>query len=120
MLVKVLKAKIHRATVTQADVNYIGSITIDRDLCERVGIAPHECVLVADLTNGARLETYVLYGEAGSGTICMNGAAAHLIQPGDLIIIFSWALVPAEELTRHRPRILLVDPHNRPDRMLSE
>ncbi len=120
MLVKVLKAKIHRATVTAAHLDYVGSITIDPVICERVGIMPYECVLVADLTNGARLETYVLYGEPGSGAICMNGAAAHLIKPGDMILVFSWGLIPAEQVPDHRPRIILVDEKNRPDRLLTD
>ena len=88
----VLRSKIHKATVTEADLNYIGSITIDEDLIDKVGFMPGEKVLVVDNTNGARLETYVIIGERGSGIICMNGAAAHLIKTGDEIIIMGFEL----------------------------
>ncbi|MBN1347322.1 MAG: aspartate 1-decarboxylase [Phycisphaerae bacterium] len=113
MLVKVLKSKIHRATVTQADVNYTGSIGIDRTLCEKVGLVPGEMVLVADITNGARLETYVQIEEPGSGTICMNGAAAKLIDVGDLVIIMGFAYLTSEESKTHQPCVVVVDEKNR-------
>lgn len=113
MLVKVLKSKIHRATVTEADVEYIGSIGIDRTLCEAVGLVEGEAVLVADVDNGARLETYVQYAEPGSGTICMNGAAAKLVEKGHLVIIFGFGYLTEEELADHKPRMILADAHNR-------
>lgn len=105
----VLRSKIHKATVTQSDLNYIGSITIDEDLIERVGLWPEERVLVVDNTNGARLETYVMVGERGSGVICMNGAASHLVKVGDEIIVMGFELtdVPVESTN------ILVDKQNR-------
>jgi aspartate 1-decarboxylase len=112
MMVKVLKSKIHRATVTEADVNYTGSIGIDADLCDAVGLVPGELVLVADIDNGARLETYVQLAERGSGTICMNGAAAKLINKGDLAIIMGFAYLTREELADHRPRVVVVNERN--------
>ncbi|MBD3335617.1 MAG: aspartate 1-decarboxylase [Candidatus Eisenbacteria bacterium] len=104
-----LRSKIHKATVTQADVAYVGSITIDEDLLERTGLLPGEKVLVASSTSGARLETYVLVGERGSGQICMNGAAAHLVKAGDEIIIMGFEL--SEKPVR--PKVILVDEKNR-------
>lgn len=104
-----LHAKIHKATVTQADVNYIGSITIDRDLCDRIGLLEGEKVLVTSNTGGGRLETYVIYGEAGSGIICMNGAAAHIIKKGEEIIIMAFEL--AEKTIEQK--IILVDKENK-------
>ncbi len=105
--------KIHRATVTQADLHYVGSITIDEDLLEAAGILPFEKVEVYDITNGNRLATYALPGERGSGVIGMNGAAARLVQPGDLVIIVAYGLFDEEEARRHRPRVVLVDEENR-------
>ncbi len=104
-----LRAKIHRATVTEADLEYMGSVTIDSDLMERVDIAPYERVLIVDNTNGARLETYAIPGEPGSGTICINGAAAHLVSKGDQVILmaFGFGEVPVE------PKQILVDERNR-------
>jgi L-aspartate-alpha-decarboxylase len=104
-----LHGKIHKATVTQADVNYVGSITIDRDLCEKAGILEGEKVLVTSNTRGGRLETYVIYGEPGSGVICMNGAAAHVIKQGEEIIIMAFELAdgPIEQ------KIILVDEENK-------
>lgn len=110
-----LRSKIHQATVTEANLDYIGSITIDEDLSEMVGLIVGEKVLVADKTNGARLETYVIRGERGSGTICMNGAAAHLIKTGDQVIIMGFELSDSP-IT---PRIILVDEKNRFVRFLS-
>lgn len=112
----VMRSKIHNATVTEANLAYIGSITIDADLIERVGLWPGERVLVVSNTSGARLETYVITGEAGSGTIAMNGAAAHLINAGDEIIIMGFELtaVPIE------PSVILVDRANRFVRTLPE
>ena len=108
-----LSAKIHRATVTAADLHYEGSISIDSDLLDAVGIVEHEQVHVVDVTNGARLETYVIPAPAGSGEIQMNGAAAHLVHPGDLVIVMTYAAVPEERVREHQPRIVLVDERNR-------
>lgn len=108
-----LRGKIHRATVTQADVDYIGSIAIDEGLMEAAGIIEWEQVDVLDITNGARLTTYAIPAPAGSGMICPNGAAAHLVRPGDLIIIVSYEGVPNDQLASHRPHIVHVDAQNR-------
>jgi len=113
MMLKVLRAKIHRATITAADVAYVGSITIDPALSEAVDIVAGECVLVADLANGARFETYVLAGERGSGTICINGAAARLVRVGDKVIIMAFAYVDRAEADQLRPLVALVDDKNR-------
>ena len=110
-----LRSKIHRATVTEANLDYIGSVTIDEDLIEMVGLMIGEKVLVVDNTNGARVETYVIRGERGSGTICMNGAAAHLIKTGDQVIIMGFELTD----TPITPRNILVDENNRFVRFLS-
>ena len=112
MLVKVLKSKIHRATITQAEVDYVGSITIDRDLMDAVGIVPGQCVLVADMTDGARFETYVMEGDRGSGTICVNGAAARLVNVGDQVIIMSFAYVEDAKTKDLHPAIALVNEKN--------
>ena len=108
-----LKSKIHRATVTDANLQYEGSITIDEDLMRAADLLEFEQVQVYDVTNGHRLTTYVIRGEAGSGTICLNGAAAHLISVGDLVIIASYAALTPEEISGHRPRVILVDEQNR-------
>ncbi|MCL4678336.1 MAG: aspartate 1-decarboxylase [Alphaproteobacteria bacterium] len=108
-----LKAKLHRATVTRADLDYEGSITIDLDLLERSGILPHEQVDVLDITNGARLTTYAIPGPRGSGEIGINGAAAHLVNPGDLVIICSYVQMDAQEAKNFNPVILLLDEKNR-------
>lgn len=108
-----MKAKIHRATVTEANLNYVGSITIDADILDAVDILPNEKVQVVNNHNGARFETYVIPGPRGSGVICLNGAAARLVQPGDVIIIMSYALMTDEEARRHRPRIAIMGEGNR-------
>ena len=108
-----LKSKIHRATVTQADLHYVGSLTIDADLMERADLLPGEQVDVVDINNGNRLTTYVIPGPAGSGVIGINGAAARLISPGDLVIIISYAAVPDEQARDLAPRVVFVDHHNR-------
>jgi aspartate 1-decarboxylase len=108
-----LKAKIHRARVTEANLHYQGSVTIDRDLMDAADILDHEQVDVLDITNGARLTTYAIPGPPGSGTICINGAAAHLVQPGDLVIIANYAHFEEQEARSHQPRIILVNEHNR-------
>jgi aspartate 1-decarboxylase len=107
-----LNAKIHRATVTQADLHYVGSLTIDADLMKAADIVEGEQVQVVDITNGARLETYAITGEAGSGVIGINGAAAHLVHPGDLVIIMTYAQLEPRELAVHRPTVVHVDEHN--------
>ncbi|MCL2453790.1 MAG: aspartate 1-decarboxylase [Micrococcales bacterium] len=113
MLRTVLGGKIHRATVTQANLDYVGSITIDADLVRAAGLVEGEKVHVVDVTNGARLETYVIVGAAGSGEVCINGAAAHLVKPGDLVIIISYVILDASELATHEPRVVHVDLANR-------
>lgn len=113
MLLKVLRAKLHRATITEARVDYVGSITIDRELLDLSGIRVGECVLVADLTDGARFETYVMEGAPGSGMICINGAAARLVTVGDRIIIMAFGYVEPGEADALEPRVVLVDEDNR-------
>ena len=107
------KSKIHRATVTQADLDYEGSVTIDRDLLRAADILPFEKVAVWNVTQGTRLETYALEGEAGSGVICINGAAAHLNKPGDLVIIATFAEVEEQEARSWKPTVVFVDAANR-------
>lgn len=107
------KAKIHRATVTEANLNYEGSLTLDPLLMEAAGLLPFEQVHVLNLNNGARFETYLIEGEPGSGTVCVNGAAARLVQVGDPIIVLAYALVPEEELQEFETRIVFVDENNR-------
>ncbi|MEN3584239.1 aspartate 1-decarboxylase [Streptomyces sp. ZYX-F-203] len=113
MLRTLFKSKIHRATVTQADLHYVGSVTIDADLLEAADLLPGELVHIVDITNGARLETYVIEGERGSGVVGINGAAAHLVHPGDLVIIISYAQVDDAEARSLRPRVVHVDRDNR-------
>ncbi len=108
-----LHSKLHRVTVTQADVNYVGSVTIDRMLLEAAGLLPGERVDVVDVTNGNRLTTYVIEGEAGSGQICINGAAAHLIRPGDIAIIIAYAQMDEAEARVFVPSVVFVDHENR-------
>jgi len=109
-----LKSKIHRATVTQADLHYVGSVTVDAGLMEAADLYAGEQVAIVDVTNGARLETYVITGEAGSGTIGINGAAAHLIEPGDLVILISYAMMDDREAREFRPSVVFVDADNAP------
>ncbi|MGO5204180.1 aspartate 1-decarboxylase [Parolsenella catena] len=113
MVLNMLKGKIHRATVTQAEVDYIGSITIDQDLMDAAGILEYEKVQVADVERGTRLETYVISGEPGSGVICLNGAAAHLVTPGDKVIIMCYAQMTPEEAHESKPRVVFVDEDNK-------
>lgn len=115
-----MNGKIHRATVTEANLNYVGSITIDADLLDAAGMAPNEKVQIVNNYNGARFETYIIPGERGSGVICLNGAAARLAQPGDIVIIISYALLTEEEMKNHHPKIVLLDANNRIEKMLSE
>lgn len=107
------KSKIHRATVTDADLNYEGSITIDEDLLDAAGILPYEKVDIYNITNGARFSTYTIVGKRGGGEICLNGAAARMVQKGDLIIIVSYALFEEDEIKNHRPTVVHVDSKNR-------
>jgi aspartate 1-decarboxylase len=113
MFRRMLKGKIHRLRVTEADLNYVGSITLDPDLMEAADILPYEQVHVLDIDNGNRLTTYAIPGEAGSGEACINGAAAHLVHPGDLTIVLAYADYTEEELRGYLPRIVHVDERNR-------
>jgi len=113
MFLKVLYAKIHRATITDANADYVGSITIDRALMDAAGLVSGQCVLVADLANGERFETYVIEGPAGSGMVCINGAAAQLVNVGDLVIVMAFAYVELEKAGGVEPRIVHVDADNR-------
>jgi aspartate 1-decarboxylase len=108
-----LKSKIYRAAVTQADLHYVGSVTVDRDLMEAADLLDGEQVAIVDVTNGARLETYVIPGERGSGVLGINGAAAHLVHPGDLVILISYAQLDESELRSYEPRVVFVDEANR-------
>lgn len=109
MYIQVLKSKIHRVTVTEARLDYIGSITIDEDLLDAAGILPGERVYIVNNNNGARLDTYTIAGERGSGVICLNGAAARLVQPGDIVIIMSYASMPFEEARTFKPTVIFPD-----------
>ena len=107
-----MNAKIHRARVTEANLNYVGSITIDEDIIDAVGILPNEKVAIVNNNNGARLETYVIAGERGSGVVCLNGAAARLVQPDDIVIIISYAVIQQEELADHKPKVAIMNKNN--------
>ncbi len=107
-----MKSKIHRATVTEANLNYVGSITIDEDLMDLVDILPNEKVQIVDNNNGARLETYVIPGPRGSGVICLNGAAARLVQPGDTVIIIAYALMSTADALQNKPKVAIMGPGN--------
>ncbi|MED3625014.1 aspartate 1-decarboxylase [Neobacillus thermocopriae] len=108
-----MNGKIHRATVTEANLNYVGSITIDEDILDAVGMVANEKVQIVNNNNGARLETYIIPGERGSGVICLNGAAARLVQKGDIVIIISYALVPEEKIHTHTPKVAIMDENNK-------
>ena len=107
-----MNAKLHQARVTEANLNYVGSITIDEDLMDAVGICANEKVHVVNNNNGARLETYVIAGERGSGVICLNGAAARHVQPGDVVIIMSYAILNASEVSTHEPNVAVLNERN--------
>lgn len=109
-----LKGKIHRATISQAELGYVGSITVDPKLLEAAGIFEYEMVQVVDVNNGARFETYTIFGEPGSGMVCVNGAAARLVQPGDTCIIMCYCAMTPEEAREHRPHVVFVDENNVP------
>ena len=113
MTLEILKSKIHRATVTQAELNYVGSITIDETLMEAAGIFEYEKVQIADVDNGARFETYVIAGEKGSGIICLNGAAARMVSTGDKVIIMCYAQMTPQEAKENPPKVVFVDEKNR-------
>ena len=113
MLISMLKGKIHRATVVQAELDYVGSITVDQDLLDAAGILEYEMVHVVDINNGNRFETYTIAGERGSGLICLNGAAARCVQVKDKIIIMAYAQMTPEEAKMHSPSVLFVDDHNK-------
>lgn len=113
MTLTMLKSKIHRATVTEANLDYVGSITVDEELLEKSGILEYEKVSVVDITNGARLETYTIAGERGSGIICLNGAAAKLINKGHLVIIMAYADMTPDEAKETRPTVVFVDGDNK-------
>jgi len=108
-----MTAKIHRATVTQADLHYVGSVTIDADLLDAAGLLEGEQVCIVDIDNGNRLETYVIAGERGSGVIGINGAAAHLVKPGDLVIIIAYGILSEDEVREYSPKVVFVDEANR-------
>ncbi len=113
MYLNILKSKIHRATVTDADLNYVGSVTIDIDLMEKARLFQNEKVQIVNINNGERFETYAISGERGSGTICLNGAAARLCQKGDLVIIMSYAMMESVDATGYQPVIVHVDENNK-------
>lgn len=110
MQIEVLKSKIHRATVTQADLNYIGSITIDEDLMDAAGILPNERVYIVDNNNGERIDTYAIPGPRGKGDICLNGAAARRVYPGDIVIIMAYAAMTPDEARDFRPKVIFPEP----------
>lgn len=112
MLLTLLKGKIHRATITEADLHYVGSITIDKDLMDAAGLLDYEQVAVVDIDNGSRLETYVIPGPRGSGVICLNGAAARLVSVGDKAIIMAYCQMDAGEAAAHQPKVVFVDENN--------
>lgn len=107
-----MNGKIHRARVTEANLNYVGSITIDTDILDAVGMVANEKVQIVNNNNGARFETYIIPGKRGSGVICVNGAAARLVQEGDVVIIISYALVPEEKIATHQPKVAIMDQDN--------
>jgi aspartate 1-decarboxylase len=112
MLRTMMKSKIHRATVTQADLHYVGSVTVDEDLLDAADLLPGELVHIVDVTNGARLETYTIAGERGSGVLGINGAAARLVHPGDVVILIAYAQMDTEEARSFQPRVVFVDADN--------
>lgn len=115
-----MKSKIHRARITEANLNYVGSVTIDQDILDKVDILPNEKVQIVNNNNGARLETYVIPGERGSGIICLNGAAARLVQKDDVVIIISYAVLSEDDLATHRPKIAIMDEKNEIEQFIEE
>ena len=120
MIRQMMKSKLHRATVTEANLHYVGSVTIDEDLMELVDILPDEKVQIVNNNNGARLETYAIPGPRGSGVVCLNGAAARLVQVGDSVIIISYGFVTDEEARRHQPKVAILGERNQPLQLLAE
>ncbi len=108
-----MNGKIHRARVTEANLNYVGSITIDEEILDAVGMVANEKVQIVNNNNGARFETYIIPGERGSGVVCLNGAAARLVHEGDVVIIISYALVSEEKIQQHKPKVAIMDENNR-------
>lgn len=117
MEIKMLKSKIHRAVVTQAELNYVGSITIDSDILKAAGIMEYEMVQIADVNNGNRFETYTIAGEAGSGVICLNGAAARCVAEGDFVIIMAYCNMTQSEAENYKPKVVFVDENNKIQRI---
>ena len=115
-----MTSKIHCATVTQADLNYVGSITIDADLLDTVGMLPNEKVQIVNNNNGARFETYTIPGKRGSGVICLNGAAARLVQPGDIVIIIGYGYMTVEEASQHKPVVAILDDNNKVKQLIHD
>ncbi|KAA6455127.1 aspartate 1-decarboxylase [Bacillus atrophaeus] len=113
-----MSGKLHRATVTEANLNYVGSITIDEDLVDAVGMLANEKVQIVNNNNGARLETYIIPGERGSGVICLNGAAARLVQPGDTVIIISYKMMSEQDAASHQPKVAVLNEKNEIEQML--
>ncbi|MDK2822383.1 MAG: aspartate 1-decarboxylase [Clostridia bacterium] len=113
MLINMFKGKIHKAKVTEANLNYVGSVTIDQDLMDAAGILVNERVQIVNNNNGARLETYTIAGERGSGIICLNGAAARLVQPGDTVIIIAYCWLEEKEALNHKPKVVFVNEDNK-------
>lgn len=119
MFKTMMNAKLHRARVTDADLNYVGSVTIDEDLLDAVGMDAGEKVQIVNTNNGARLETYTIPGKRGSGTICLNGAAARLVQRGDIVIIISYAIMSREEMHRYKPKIAVLNEKNEIEQLIT-
>lgn len=119
MFRNMMNGKIHRATVTEANLNYVGSITIDEDVLDAVGMIANEKVQIVNNNNGARLETYIIPGPRGSGVICLNGAAARLVQVGDTVIIISYVLVAEDRISAHKPKVAIMDQHNQIKELIS-
>ncbi|CAM2141098.1 aspartate 1-decarboxylase proenzyme [Paraburkholderia tropica] len=115
-----MSGKLHRATVTEANLNYVGSITIDEDLIDAVGMLPNEKVQIVNNNNGARLETYIIPGQRGSGVICLNGAAARLVQEGDKVIIISYKMMSDQEAASHQPKVAVLNDQNKIEQMLGQ
>lgn len=113
MIIEILKSKIHRVKVTQAELNYVGSITIDEDLLDAAHIIPNEKVQIVNNNNGERFETYAIRGERGTGTVCLNGATARKVQVGDILIIMSYGSLPIEEAKKYQPILVFPDDHNK-------
>ncbi|RFU68470.1 aspartate 1-decarboxylase [Peribacillus saganii] len=114
-----MNGKIHRARVTEANLNYVGSVTIDENILDAVGMLPNEKVAIVNNNNGARIETYIIAGERGSGVVCLNGAAARLVQPDDIVIIISYVMLPEEKVRDHKPKVAIMDENNRIVEMIS-